>query len=55
MGDENKDICTIGIMFPVDNDEQAIAYKQKIKAIFEDNPEAVVDFRLSPMRSRIPK
>lgn len=42
----NQDICTIKIMFPVDSDEAAIGYKQKVTALLSEIPEARIEFAL---------
>jgi len=47
-------ICSIRIGFPVDSDEQAISYKQKIAAILTDIPQARIEFGLSSMPTRPP-
>lgn len=41
-----KQICTIRIMFPVDTDEQAVAYKKKISDVLVDIPQARIEFSL---------
>ena len=50
---EMVDICTIQIAFPVDTDEQAIAYKKKISDVLSDIPQARIEFALTPMPKRI--
>jgi len=49
-----QQICSIRIGFPVDSDEQAISYKQKITAILVDIPQARIEFGLSSMPIRPP-
>lgn len=44
-----KQVCTMRIIFPVESDEQAIAYKRKINEALSDLPEAGIDFGLSNM------
>jgi len=41
-----KQLCSIGIMFPVESDEQAIDYKKKVEAALADNPEARIQFSI---------
>lgn len=48
MPESKPEICTIRIMFPVESDEQAIAYKHKISDVLKDNPDAQVHFALVP-------
>ena len=48
--DENqqpKQVCSIRIMFPVDTDDQAIAYKKQISEVLADLPDARVEFTLA--------
>jgi len=49
-----QQICSIRIGFPVDSDEQAISYKQKITVILADIPQARIEFGLSSMPIRPP-
>jgi len=41
-----KQLCTLRIVFPVDTDEDAICYKQKITAVLANIPEAQIQFGL---------
>jgi len=41
-----KQVCMIRISFPVDTDEQAIAYKRKINDVLADITTARVEFSL---------
>lgn len=41
-----NEICSIRIGFPVETDEQAIAYKKKISDILVDIPNARIEFSL---------
>lgn len=41
-----SELCTIRIMFPVESDEQAIAYKKKIAEVLSEMPEAQIQFSL---------
>ena len=47
-----KQICTMRIVFPVDTDEQAITYKQKIGYVLSEIAYARIEFSLSTMPSR---
>jgi len=47
-----KQVCSIRIMFPVDTDEQAIAYKKKIGDVLADIPQARIEFSLSTIPTR---
>lgn len=48
--DKNQ-ICTIRIAFPVETDEQAIAYKKKISEILSSIENARIEFTLLPPMS----
>ena len=54
MAKDEKEICTFQIIFPVDNDEQAIAYKKKIADVLKDKPDAQIRFSLMPAVPRSP-
>ncbi len=56
MPDENKQVCTIRIIFPVDSDEKAIEYKKKIGLILSEIPEAQIQFGLmtAPTNKQMP-
>lgn len=41
-----SEICQIRIMFPVESDDEAIAYKRKIKEALSDKPDAQIQFSL---------
>ncbi len=47
MGQDNTEICTIRMMFPVESDEQAIAFKKKISVILAEIPDAQMQFSLA--------
>lgn len=47
-------VCSIRIMFPVDSDEQAIAYKKKIGDVLADIPQARIEFSLMSRPPVIP-
>jgi len=42
----DKDICTIRIVFPVENDAQAIDIKAKIKELLSGVPNAQLHFAI---------
>jgi len=44
---QRTQVCSIRIMFPVDTDEQAIAYKKKIGEVLADIPQSRIEFSLS--------
>jgi len=46
MEQPKQEICTIRIMFPVKDDEQAIEYKKKIAALVTEIPESNMQFVL---------
>jgi len=48
MDKQDKEVCSINIMFPVDSDEQAIDCKKKVKAALSDMPDAQVRFMIMP-------
>ena len=47
-------VCSIRIMFPVDTDEQAIAYKKKIGEVLADIAQARIEFSLMSRPPVIP-
>jgi len=47
-----KQICSINIAFPVEDDNEAIALKKKIEDALKDNPTARVDFRITTIPTR---
>ena len=47
-----QQICSIRIAFPVESDEQAIAYKKKVGDIFADMPQVRIEFSLNTMPTR---
>jgi len=49
-----RQVCTIQIAFPVEDDNEAIALKKKIEQALKDNPEARVDFRITKIPNRPP-
>ena len=49
---QQQQICSIRIGFPVDTDEQAIEYKKKLSAILTDMPQVRIEFSLSSMPQR---
>ncbi len=52
MDKDNKEICSIRIMFPVASDEQAIEYKKKIAVMLAEIPDAQIQFSI--MSARMP-
>ncbi len=56
MGNEDditmKQICSINIAFPVQDDDEAIRLKKKIEQALKDNPTARVDFRITKIPNR---
>lgn len=46
MDSEQKQICIMKILLPIESDEKAIAYKKAIEQTLSDIPEATIDFRL---------
>lgn len=44
-----KQLCTITVAFPVESDDQAIAYKRKIGLAMADHSEARIEFRIMNM------
>lgn len=50
----NNQICSIRIMFSVENDEQAIGIKKQIEAIIKDVKTPRFEFTLNPIPA-IPK
>ena len=56
MGSENditmKQICSINIAFPVEDDNEAIQLKKKIEQTLKDNPNARIDFRITSIPNR---
>lgn len=49
------EICSIRIGFPVESDEQAIAYKKKVSEILADIPEVRIEFSLSTIPTHLSK
>ncbi len=46
MGQDNKEVCSIRIMFPVDSDEHAIEFKKKIGLLLAEIPDAQIQFSI---------
>lgn len=42
-----SEICSIRIMFPVESDEQALAFKKKIGDLLADIPDAMIQFSIN--------
>ena len=51
---DQKEICTIRIMFEVETDEQAINYKRLIQDILKDKPEAQIQFMMMSSPPKAP-
>lgn len=49
-----SEVCSIRILFPVQSDEQAIAYKKQIEEMLVEVPDAVIDFRLMTGKPPMP-
>lgn len=54
MESEQKEICTIRIMFPVGSDEQAIEAKKRIADTLKDIEGVQTHFAISPPPTRPP-
>ncbi|GAH58387.1 unnamed protein product [marine sediment metagenome] len=48
MVNEQKQVCTLRIMFPVNSDEQAIAAKKRIAEALKDDEHVQIHFALIP-------
>ncbi len=46
MDKDPKQVCSLTIIFPIDNDEQAIEYKKKITAILSEISDAQIRFSI---------
>lgn len=53
MDDVQKELCTIRIVFPVVQDEQALIVKKKIKEITSDIEGVQIHFALMDMPSQV--
>ena len=42
-----QQVCTMTVMFPCDDDDQAVAYKKKFAETLASIPESRIDFRLT--------
>lgn len=49
-----KQICTLRILFPIETDEDAISYKQKITSILSQIPDAQINFSLTTVPKTLP-
>ena len=49
-----SEICNIRIMFPIESDEQAIAYKKQIREILKDVEDVQIQFAIMTAPSRPP-
>ncbi len=50
----DSEICNIRIMFPIESDEQAIAYKKQIREILSDVEDVQIQFAIMTAPSRPP-
>lgn len=55
MENDNKELCTISIMFEVESDEQALDCKKKIREALSNIPEARVEFSLRSIPESRPR
>jgi len=51
MGQPNKEVCSITVMFPVESDDQALAIKTKISELVKEIEGVRFDFRITAMHS----
>lgn len=42
-----QQVCTMTVMFPCDDDDQAVAYKKKFAETLAPIPDSRIDFRLT--------
>ena len=54
MPEEQKEVCSIRIIFPVESDEKAIDYKRKIAALLAEVADAQIQFSLGTMPIGMP-
>ncbi len=47
MSESNQQICTMTVMFPCDDDDQAVAYKKQFAETLASIPDSRIDFRLT--------
>lgn len=54
-GTNSNEVCSIRIMFPINNDEQAVEIKKKIKDILSNIPEVQTQFTLTTLPKTLNK
>ena len=54
MDKDKTEICTIIIVFPVESDEKALAYKKKIAEVLADSKDAQIHFSLMTGQPQMP-
>jgi len=54
MENEQKEVCMIRIVFPVESDEKAIAAKKRIAEVLKDIEGVQIHFALTPPPTRPP-
>lgn len=54
MDKDQKEICSIRIMFPVESDDEAIAVKKKVGELLKDIPDSHIEFSIHTMALRTP-
>ena len=52
MPKDQREVCTIQIMFPIDTDEEALAVKKKIAEVLADNKDAQIRFSIVDMPAK---
>ena len=51
---ESNELCTVTLMFPVVNDDEALAVKKKIVEVVSEIKDARIDFRIMSVPDRGP-
>jgi len=54
MPEEQKEVCSIRIIFPVESDEKAIEYKKAIAGLLAEVADAQIQFSLGTMPIGMP-
>ncbi len=47
---DDRQVCSLSVMFPITTDEEAIAIKAKIAEVLVGIPESRIEFRLTTMK-----
>ncbi len=47
----NPELCTIAIVFPIDNDEQIISVKKRVSEAVKDLPQVKIEYRFTELRN----